>query len=53
MNSVEMPSMVGLQGTYEQTGPYDLENHCGNEVAITILLYSLKKVNYDRTYKQF
>ena len=47
INSVEMSSMVGLQGSYEHTCSYDLEDHCGYEVAITILLYSLKKSNHD------
>ena len=53
MNAIEMSSMVGLRGAYEHTGPYDLEDHCGYEVAITILLYSLKKGNHDKTYTQF
>ena len=53
MNSVELSGMVGLQGLYEHPCPYELEAHCGYGVAITILLYSLKKGKHDKTYTQF
>ena len=53
INSVEMSSMVGLQGSYEHICSYDLEDQCGYEVTIAILLYSLKKDNHDKAYTQF
>ena len=49
LNSLDLSSMVGLQGSYEHMGPYELDDHCGYEVAITILLYSLKKGKHDKT----
>ena len=53
MNSLELSAMVGLQGSYEHAGPYKGGDQCGYEVAITILLYSLKKGKHDKTYTQF
>ena len=43
--------MVGLQGSYEHAGPYEFKDHCGYEVAIAILLYSLKTGKYDKKIK--
>ena len=53
MNSVELSAMLGLQGSYEHTYHYELRDHCGYEVAITVLLYSLKKGKHDKAYTQF
>ena len=44
---------VGLQGPYTQTSGFPDFDHCGFEVAIGMLLYSLKKGRNDPTHTQF
>ena len=51
--SIERSKLVGLEGAYEDTGTYDLTNHCGYEIASNILLHSRRPGKHSNVYTQF
>ena len=51
--AIELSKLVGLEGSYEHSGPYPFHDHCGYEVAINMLLYSKRKGRHDTSYTQF
>ena len=53
MKLVKLSAMVGLQGSHKHARPYEFRDDYGYEVAITILLYSLKTGKHDKIYTQF
>ena len=50
---IKLSQLMGMQGPFEHDGPYPSVDHCGYEVASTILLYSRKKGHHDPSHTQF
>lgn len=51
--AIAASELVGLRGGYPAPGPFPLEDVCGYEVAIQMLLCSKKPGKNDATYTQF
>ena len=52
-NLVNMPKGIGLEGPFVSYGPMPSYDHCGYQIAVTMLLMSTKPGRYDKTYLQF
>ena len=50
---VELAGLMGLEGPFEELQEYDLEDHCGYQVAATTLLQSRRPGRHDSLYTQF
>ena len=50
---IELSSLVGLQGPYEDAGTNPDYDHCGYEVAMVILLQSRRPGKYSTNYTQY
>ena len=50
---IKLSATVGLDGPFEQWGVLPNHYHCGYEVAINMLLYSMQKGRYNDEYVQF
>jgi hypothetical protein len=50
---LKLSEMVGLQGPYIQEGPLPSYDYCGYEVAIQMVLHSLRPGRYSPEYTQF
>ena len=50
--TLEMSDALGLDGPYEHSGPYPMKDHCGYEVAATMLMKSRRPGNRNRSYTQ-
>ena len=50
---IELSSMLGLQGPYEDTGNYPPHDHCGYEIAAVILMHSRRPGKYSSGYTQY
>jgi hypothetical protein len=51
--SLEMSSLVGLDGPYVVDGPLPDFDHCGYEVAVDTVLYSRRPGQHSKEYTQF
>ena len=52
-NLVNLPKAVGLDSPFISAGPCPSFDHCGYQIAISMILMSTKPGRYDRTYTQF
>ena len=50
---IELSSILGLQGPYEDEGNYPPYDHCGYEVAAVILMHSRRPGKYSSSYTQY
>jgi len=50
---IELSKLVGLDSPFKQKSDLPLDDHCGYEVAIQILLASRKSGRYNKTYTQY
>ena len=51
--TINFSNSLGLLGPFEHTGPYPNHDHCGYEVAATILMNSRRPGRYHKSHTQF
>ena len=52
-NLVNLPKVLGLNSPFVSTGPCPSFDHCGYQIAISMILMSTKPGRYDKSYTQF
>ena len=51
--SIEISRSLGMTGAFEDEGSYDINDHCGYEVATNVLMLSRRPGKYSTTHTQF
>ena len=52
-NLVNIPKSIGIESPFLSHGPMPDFDHCGHNIALSMLLMSLKPGRYDKSYTQF
>ena len=53
IQTIGFSKSLGLEGPFEHEGPYPCHDHCGYEVAATMLLHSRRPGNRAKTHNQY